>query len=407
MSDSSSVSLEEIRAARARVAPYIRKTPLLPFDYLSRRGKHEVLLKCEVLQRTGSFKIRGAANCILENLAQAKKAGVIATSAGNHAQGVAALCHLLGIRSTIVMPTLTPAIKVQNTQGWGATVELVGNIYNESFDHAMHLAEKNGYLFVHPYRDPLVIAGQGTIGLELDEDPVFGAAEAVIVPVGGGGLVTGIASALRALRPGIKIYGVTAKNAPGTYQSFRSGKAGMAEAKFTLAEGVATKGTDDTMLAHLKFAVDEMLAMSEESIAHAIAVLAEHGKLVVEGAGALSVAALLEDQIPEKRVVAVLSGGNLDLPALSNVLHRGLVEQGRLVRLVVTIVDRPGALLKITQALAERGANVLQVFHRRTTLRAALDEAEVELDLDTRGEKHTLEIIEGLTERGFQVHRVA
>ena len=404
---SAQISLDTIKAARERIAPYIRKTPLMAFDYLSGQHGQDVLIKCEMLQRTGSFKIRGAANCILENLAQAKKTGVVAASAGNHAQGVAAICKYLGIRSTIVMPIITPAIKIHNTQRWGATVELVGNVYDDSYVHAKKLSESKGYVFIHPFRDPYVIAGQGTIGLELCEDPLFDGVEAVVIPIGGGGLATGCASALKALRPQIKIYGVTAKNAPVVWKAYHEGKIIPEEVKFTLAEGVATKNTDETMLRYLTEGVDDIFSLSEASIAHAIAVLAEQGKLVVEGAGALPVAAVLEKLVPEKRVALVLSGGNIDLPALSNVLQRGLVEQGRLVRLVITAADRPGTLHAITEVFADKRANILQVFHQRTTPHTGIGEAEIEVDLETRGPEHTHEIIDGLSERGFRVHRVS
>lgn len=401
------VPLSDIKKAQARIAPYHRKTPLLPFDILGDRTQKEVLIKCENLQRTGSFKIRGAANCILENLEQAKKAGVIAASAGNHAQGVAAVCHRLGIGATIVMPTITPPIKVANTQRWGANVELVGNVYDEAYEHAIQLSKAKGFVFIHPFHDQLIMAGQGTIGLELCDDPLFQNVEAVVISVGGGGLISGIGSCLKALRPDVKIYGVAAKNAPGTWKAFVENRPGDEPVLFTLAEGVAAKRCDDYMLGHLKSAVDKMFVITEEKIAHAISLLAEHGKMVVEGAGALPVAALIENFVPEKKVALVLSGGNIDLPALSQVLHRGLVEQGRLVRLVITIVDRPGGLNSITQVLAEKRANILQVFHQRASLQANFGEAEVEVDLETRGAEHTEEIMRTLTQKGFRVHRVS
>jgi threonine dehydratase len=399
------ITLNNIKEARERIAPYIRRTPFIPFEYLASKVGKDIWMKCESLQRTGSFKIRGATNCILKNLAQAKKSGVITASAGNHAQGVAAISKLLGIKATIVMPTWTPPIKVENTKGWGPEVELVGHIYDESYDYALKVANAKGYLFVHPYRDPEVIAGQGTIALELVEDPAFQGIEAVVIPVGGGGLSIGSAIALKQLRPDIKIYGVAAKNAPATWRSFHKGALVEDLVQFTLAEGVAIKKTDPKMLSLLIDHLDDFFALSEESIAHSIALVAEHAKMITEGAGVLPVAAILEGMIPEKAVALYLCGGNLDIPALSHVLQRGLVEQGRLVRLVITVNDRPGGLSGITQVLAETGANILEVFHQRSTLHTKFGEAEVEVDIETRGLSHTEQITARLNEQGFRVYR--
>jgi threonine dehydratase len=399
------VTLSDIKEARERIAPYIRRTPFIPFDYLSAQVGKDVWMKCESLQRTGSFKIRGASNCILKNLTQAKKSGVVTASAGNHAQGVATICKALGIKATIVMPTWTPPIKVENTKRSGAQVELVGHIYDESYEYAMKLATAKGFLFVHPYRDPDIIAGQGTIALELHEDPAFAEIEAVLIPVGGGGLASGSAIALKQLRPDLKIYGVAARNAPATWKSFHKGAIVEDLVQFTLAEGVAIKKTDPHMLSLLKEHLDDFFAISEESIAHSIALVAEHAKIITEGAGVLPVAALLEGLVPEKKVALYLCGGNLDIPALTHVLQRGLVEQGRVVRLVITVTDRPGGLNGITRVLAETGANILEVFHQRSNSHTKFGEAEVEVDVETRGESHTSEITQKLIEQGFRVHR--
>ena len=399
------VPLSEIEAAATRIAAYVRRTPLLPFDFLNAKSGGSVLLKAEMLQRTGSFKIRGAANCILSQFDRAKKAGVVAASAGNHAQGVAMMAGLLEIPATIVMPRLTPPIKVQNTQRYGATVELVGNVYDDSYEHAKKLADERGYLFIHPFCDPLVIAGQGTLGLELCDDPQFADTEAVVIPIGGGGLASGVAAALRARRPDVKIYGVTPRNAASMWSSFKRGEVVIEEVKYTLAEGTATKRPEPKMLGYLRDSLDDVFSLSEESIASAIAVLAEHGKLVTEGSGALALAALMEGLVPEKHVALVLSGGNIDVPAFSHVLQRGMVAQGRRVRLVIRLQDRPGGLLAITQILAEQGGNIQQVFHQRAALQTAMGEAEVEVELETRGPEHTEAIVKAFKDRGFSIHR--
>jgi len=397
------IQIETVREAQARIAPYIRRTPFIPFDFLSLATGKELWLKCESLQRTGSFKIRGAANFILSQLAQAKKCGVVAASAGNHAQAVASMAKALGIRSTIVMPTITPPIKVQNTRRWGADVELVGDVYDDSFEHAMTLAKTKGFLFIHPFADPLVIAGQGTIGLELAESNDFSDIEAVAIGVGGGGLSTGIAAVLHELHPKVKIYGVVARNAPSAWKSFHKKSLVSEPVSFTLAEGVAVKRPNEQMLGYMQEYLDDMIALSEESIANAIAVLTEQGKLVVEGAGALPVAAIIEGLIPEKKVALILSGGNIDIPALSHVLQRGLVEQGRMVRLMISVSDRPGGLNAVTDVLASQRANIMQIFHQRSSIHTKMDEAEIEVDLETRGPDHTKEITAALTGRGFRV----
>ncbi len=401
------IKLKDIEKARESLKPFIRKTPLIRSEALSTRFKKEILLKCENLQITGSFKIRGATHCILQNLVQAKKSGVITASAGNHAQGVAAISQMLGVRATIIMPTVTPAVKVYNTQRWGAHVELVGGVYDESFDHAMQRSENENLLFIHPFKDPLVIAAQGTIGLELVEEALFQSVESIVIPVGGGGIASGCATALRSLKPGLRIYGVSAKNAPAMWNSFHCGKAVEEPVQLTLADGVAAKRADPELVAYLKKTIDDYFGVSEESIAHAISLLAENGKLVVEGAGALSLASLIENQIPEKNICLVLSGGNIDPTTLASVFQRGLVAQGRRVHLIVTISDHPGGLHALTDILAQKKANILQVFHQRTATYLGVGEANVEIELETRGPEHTQEILEILAQRGFNAHRVS
>lgn len=397
------LTVKDIEKARSTIAPYIHHTPFIPFEFLSRRYQKEIWLKCESLQKTGSFKMRGATNAVLSNMTQAKKAGVIAASAGNHAQGVAAICHLLGIQATIVMPVQTPPLKVKNTKNWGADVIMFGSTLDESIEQAKKLALEKDFLFVHAYNDPQVIAGQGTAGLELLEEPCFKNVDAVVIPVGGGGFSSGVATALKAKRPELKIYGVTAKSAPTFYESYKAKKVVACPTEFTLAEGVATKTANAEMLGLLSPMLDNMFSLSEETIAEAIAISAEHGKLILEGSGALPVGAILEGLIPEKRICLCLTGGNIDIPALSHVLHRGMVEQGRMVRLIITISDRPGGLHAVTSVLAEQGASILQVFHQRSTLRASIGQAEIEVDLETRGKEHTAAVIDALTAKKFKV----
>jgi threonine dehydratase len=396
------IPLQQIEEARVRIAPYVRKTPLIPLDALSKDGR-KTLMKCELFQRTGSFKMRGATNCILQNLEQAKKAGVVAASAGNHAQGVAAICRELGVKATIVMPIHTPPIKIKNTQDWGAEVQLHGNVVDEAMARAKAIAEDKGYLFIHPFNDPMVIAGQGTVALELMEDPIFQDIEAVAVAIGGGGLITGISSVLKSLRPEIKIYGICAQNAPTVYTSFHKKTVVEEPVEYTIAETIATKRMNPNMLNYLLEGVDDVFAISEESIAHGISLLAEKAKMVVEGSGAIGISAILENKVPEKKVAMVLCGGNIDLPSFGQILDRGMVEQGRLVRIIITITDRPGGLNAVTQVLADKGANILQVFHQRASLEAALGKAQLEVEIETRGTDHTQEILSALAQKGFHV----
>ncbi len=400
------MNFDDILSARARIQPYIRPTPYIPFEYLSKRTGKEIWLKCETLQRTGSFKIRGAANCLLQHLAQAKKSGVVAASAGNHAQGVAAVSQLLGVRSTIVMPEETPTIKVHNTAAWGAEIELYGQHFNESFQRAKEIADQKRSLFIHPYNDPFIMAGQGTLALEMIEDPAFQGVQAVVIAVGGGGLISGCATAIRAKFPQTKIYGVSAQNAPACWKSFHSNQVVEHPVKHTIAEGVATKKTEPEMLALLKKHIDDFFSVGEDTIAFAISVLAEHAKLLVEGAGALPIAAVLDGLIPEKKIAVVLSGGNIDLPILSNALQRGMVEQGRLVRLLIWVPDRPGGLNSVTEILAQTRANILQVLHQRMTLHTPFGDTEIEIDLETRGKDHTEEILKALHAAGLKVQRL-
>lgn len=400
------ISLDSVQEARRAIAPYVRKTPLIRLESVSVPAGKEIWAKAENLQRTGSFKIRGATYCILSHLAQAKRAGVVAASAGNHAQGVAAISSLLGVKATIVMPVTTPAVKVENTRRWGADVRLFGRIYDESFEYARKLSSEKGLLFVHPFKDPHIVAGQGTLALELLEEEAFGEVEALVIAVGGGGLLSGCAIVLKELKPGLKIYAVGARSAPAAWRSFKEKAVVEEPVQYTLAEGVAVKRPDEEMMAFLRKHVTDYFSIGEESIAHAVAVAAEEGKLVVEGAGALSLAAVLEGLVPEKKIAVVLSGGNIDLSALSRVLQRGLVEQGRLARIVVKVPDRPGVLHSITQVLAEAGANIVQVIHTRGTLEMGVGETEIDFDIETRGHDHTREILEALGRAHFSVRRV-
>jgi threonine dehydratase len=279
-------------------------------------------------------------------------------------------------------------------------------VLDESFQTALKISEAKGLLFVHPFMDADVIAGQGTAALEILDDKAFAGVEAIVIPIGGGGLFAGCATAIRARHPKLKIYGVVAQNAPTMHHSFKKKAVEKVPVDYTLADGVATKQAHPEMLELILALADDVLAIPEESISHAISLLAEEAKIIAEGAGALSVAAILDDRITENNVVCMISGGNVDIPALSKVLYRGLVAQGRLIRVIVTISDRPGGLHKLTGALSELGANILQVFHHRSTLRVGIGQTQLEVELETRDPEHTKEIIETLRAKSWKVDRV-
>jgi len=399
------VTLDDIRAATRRLQGIARVTPILPSDRLSERLGCEVLLKCENLQVTGAFKIRGASNAILQLTPAQRAHGVITASAGNHAQGVAAAARAAGIDATIVMPEPTPVMKVQRTTDLGGHVILHGESFDEAEAEAYRLADETGAYFVHPFDDDAVIAGQGTIGLEILEQC---APDCVIVPIGGGGLISGVATATKSLRPETAIIGVQAANAPAMYQSCELRELTSVPARGTIAEGIAVGEPCTRTLEIILERVDDIVTVAERDIARAILELLEHHRLVAEGAGATPVPAL-EACCPDlagKTVVLVISGGNADVTTLAGVIDRGLVEAGRAVKLEVTLVDRPGALAKLTAAIAEVGANIVEVHHDRMSVDLELGQAEVEIVLGTRGHEHVAEVLDHLRGNGWDARRM-
>ena len=301
------------------------------------------------------------------------------------------------------MPEGTPLVKVTATKGYGAEVILFGDSFHEAFEHAMELKEKRNLVFIHPFEDPKIIAGQGTIGLELlEQAPEL---DLVVVPVGGGGVISGIAIALKSLKPSIQVIGVQASNSPSVYRSFRSGKAEMVEAKATIAEGIAVKQASPVMLEILKKYVDDIVLVEEAEIASAILLLMERSKVVVEGAGASSLAAVLYNKIPvkNKNIGVVLTGGNIDVNMLSRIIESGLAKSGRLVRMSVFVIDKPGALQRLTTIIAGHKANILQVIHNRLSSEMPLGETEINLTLETRGQDHIESIISDLNAQGYKV----
>ena len=395
------VSLDAIRAAAARIQGAVERTPFLPSQTLSRLAGCELYLKFENLQFTASFKERGALNKLLSLGDAERRRGVIAMSAGNHAQAVAYHAARLGIPARIVMPRGSPNTKVKNTQVHGATVVLEGDSLADAGKHAHALAARDGLVFVHPYEDALVIAGQGTVGLEMLE--AIPQLDVLAVPVGGGGLISGIATAARALNPRIRIFGVESRTYPSMHQ--RLAGEPVKVGGDTIAEGIAVKDVGDIAFDIVKKEVEDVLVVAEETIERAVVALIEIEKTVAEGAGAAALAALLEhpQRFAGKRVGIPISGGNIDSRVLASVLMRGLVRDARLVRLRVTMPDISGSLAKVAQLIADAGGNIVEVQHQRIFGTASVRSPEVEFLIETRDSEHTRTLVRSLEEKGIRV----
>jgi threonine dehydratase len=397
------IGLSDVEAAARRIEGRVLRTPAIRSDALSRATGADVVLKLDHLQATGAFKERGAANRLALLSADERASGVIAMSAGNHAQAVARHAHLLGIDAVIVMPKYTPATKVTRTAAWGARVVLHGETLAESASHAADLAKTEGRVFIHPYDDPAVIAGQGTLALELLED--FPDLEVLIVPVGGGGLLAGCATAARALRPGIAVFGVEVEAYAPMAQHLAGRPVEVGGA--TIAEGIAVRDVGELPLAMIRGFGLEVLVVPELAIEEAIGLLAEGAKVVAEGAGAAGVAALLTfpDRFRGKRVGVAVCGGNIDARILSNVLVRNLLRDGRLLRLHMQIPDRPGVLADIAGRIGGCGGNIIEVSHQRLFAAASVQAAELEVMVEARDKEHADEIVAGL-EEAYVVRRI-
>ena len=393
------VSLADIREAQERVAPVIRKTPLLASDSLSAAVGRSLWCKGEHLQRTGSFKIRGAYNLISR---LDPGVDVVAASAGNHAQGVALAASLTGRRSTIFMPVNAPLPKLEATRGYGAEVILTGSVVDECLEAAQAFAEERGAVFVPPFDDPLIVAGQGTIGLELAEEAPD--AEVVVVPVGGGGLISGVAAALAYTRRSVRVVGVEPEGAASMAAAVAKSGPVMLDGVDTMADGVAVKSVTKLTLAHVQAYVDEIVTVTEEEISRALLLLLERQKALVEPAGATALAALMAGKISGTGpAVALLSGGNVDPLLLIRLIDHGLSVAGRYVMLRIILRDHPGALAGLTAAVAEMGLNVLDVEHHRAGVHVGVDQVEVLMTVETRDPEHRSDIVRRLGECGYRV----
>jgi len=401
------VTLEEIRQAREQITPVIRATPVTRSASLSQAAGRPVLLKQEHLQRTGSFKIRGAYNLISRLPAgdRGRAPEVVAASAGNHAQGVALAATLCGLSSTIFMPCAASLPKVEATRSYGATVRLVGAVVDDAIDAAREYAEAQRAVMVPPFDHPLVIAGQGTIGLELAEQAAE--AEVVAVPVGGGGLVAGVAAALAHAQRSLKVVGVEAAGAAAMLPSVKAGRPVVLAELATMADGIAVRSPSELTLQHVLAYVDDIVTVTEEEISQAIVLLLERSKAVVEPAGAVGLAAILAGRVGGRGpALALLSGGNVDPLLLGRLIDHGLSSAGRYLLLRIVLGDRPGALAALTTEVARMNLNVLSVEHHRSGLSLGIDEVEVMLTLETRDPAHREEIVDQLRAKGFRVDLV-
>ncbi|MFC4439361.1 MULTISPECIES: threonine ammonia-lyase [Natrialbaceae] len=400
--------LPDILDARARVRETSRHTPLeYSHTYSSMTGA-DVRLKLENVQRTGSFKIRGATNRIATLSADEKEAGVVTASAGNHAQGVALAATRSGVDSTIVMPEHAPISKVKATRNYGAEVLLEGTDYNEAAERAHEIEREENRTYLHAFDDPDVMAGQGTIGLEILEDEP--GVDTVVVPIGGGGLISGVATAIKERNPDARVIGVQADGASSAAPSLDKGERVAIDGVDTIADGIATRSLGEGTFPIIREYVDEVVTVSDPEIAVATIYLLERSKTVVEGAGAVSLAALLFekfDYAEDETIVPILSGGNVDLNTLTNVIVRGLVETGRYLKIRTVLKDQPGSLESLLAILTAYQANIYAIHHDRTSRDVEMNDTEVEIELEMRGQEHVDEFLAALRDEGYDVDVLA
>ena len=395
------LTIDKIFHASVVLKKIIRPTPLAKAYGIA--PECNLYLKPENLQNTGSFKIRGSGYKIAMLSDEEKQRGVIACSAGNHAQGVALAASKCGISSLICLPDSAPISKIEATKNYGAQVCLVEGCYDDAYNRALELKEEEGYTFVHPFDDENVIAGQGTIGLEIIND--LDDLDAVIVPIGGGGLISGVAYAIKSIRPSIKIYGVQAAGAPSMYQSVRQGQITCLDSVSTIADGIAVKKPGEHTFDLVQKYVDDIALVTEDEISSAILSLIERQKMIAEGAGAVSVAAAMFNKFPiqGKKVVSLISGGNIDVTSLSRVIERGLMKSGRSSCLLIELVDKPGQLKDVSRIIADCGGNVTGVHHERAGDTESVNGCYLRLVMETRNYEHVQQIIQALKSEGFKI----
>jgi len=395
------VALEKIYQAQERIKEVVVKTPFSYAPHLSHESGSSVYLKKENLQITGAFKIRGAFNKIASLSESDRNKGVVAASAGNHAQGVAYSARHFKTQAVIIMPESTPLTKVSGVRHYGAEVILAGANYDEAYAYATGYGVENNLTFIHPFEDEEVIAGQGTIALDILEDDTI---DAIVVPVGGGGLISGIASAVKALKPEVEVIGVSATGAPALKSSFDNKRVIDSTSVRTIADGIAVRDTSKVTLDLMLECVDRVISVDDEEIASAILFLLEKQKLVVEGAGSVGVAAMLHHKLPHlegKNVAVVLSGGNMDVTLLSVIIEKGLIKSNRKMKLTVTLIDKPGSLMRLTELLQQLNANIVHIAYDRTSTDLDYGDANVTIHLETKGAEHQSSIRKTLSDNGY------
>ena len=396
------ITVDDVLAAQQRLEGVIEVTPVESSRAVSSIANMRTLLKCEHLQRTGSFKMRGAYNRIAQLSAAERSHGVVCASAGNHAQGVALSASLLGVRSMVFMPVSAPLPKVEATRSYGAEVTLVGETFDDAFEASQKWAAENEAVFVHPFDHPDIIAGQGTVGLEiLDQVPDV---ESIVVPMGGGGLISGVAAAVKARKPDVRIIGVEAAGAAAFPASLAAGEPVSLPEVSTIADGIAVKTPGVLTLAHVDAYVDEIVTVTEEQIARAVLLLVERAKQVVEPSGAAGLAAVMSGAgLYVEPAVVLLCGGNVDPLLLMRIIQSGMFEEGRYLMLRTRVIDRPGGLAALMGILAEAGANIVAVEHHRLGTRLGVQEVEVALEIETRGPQHIQDVVRTLREHDYPV----
>ena len=393
------LALEKVFEAKKTLSNVARLTNLVKSNYLSK--ENNVYLKTENLQQTGSFKLRGAYYKISKLSPEDKAKGVIACSAGNHAQGVALASKVNNIKATIFIPSTAPLSKVEATRSYGADIKLIDGVYDDAYQAAVKFQKETGGIFIHPFDDIDVIAGQGTIALEILDQ--LNDIDAVVVPIGGGGLISGVAATIKQIKPTCKVYGVQASNAGSMYESFKQEKRLQLDKVNTFADGTAVKLPGELTYEICKEYVDDIITVSEDEIASAVLTLIEKEKMIAEGAGALPVAAILYDKIPlkDKNVVAIVSGGNIDVNILSRVINRALLKNGRLSNLTIELLDKPGQLKEVSAIIAQYGANVIRVRHNQGGEGTDINDCYLKISMETRDFEHFNQIKQALIDKGY------
>ena len=396
--------LEDFIKAKEKLSKVLLETHLIYSPIFSKESGNKVFIKPENLQKTGSFKIRGAYNKI-SNLTDAeKKRGVIASSAGNHAQGVAYGAKESGIKAVIVMPKSTPLIKVESTKQYGAEVILHGDVYDDAYKKAKELEEKESYVFVHPFNDEDVLDGQGTIALEILEE--LPETDIILVPIGGGGLISGIACAAKILKPEIKIIGVEPEGAASAYEAIKENKVVELKEANTIADGTAVKKIGDLNFEYIKKYVDEIITVSDYELMEAFLLLVEKHKIIAENSGILSIAATKKIKEKNKKVVSVISGGNIDVLMISSMINKGLIRRDRIFNFSVNIPDKPGELAKVVDLIAELGANVVKLEHNQFKNLSRFKDVELQVTVETNGSEHIKNLVQTFEEKGYEIIKI-